>query len=477
MIKNEIQFILNDRLTKVNNFDTNTTVLNYLRESKKLIGTKEGCASGDCGACTSIVVELEDNKLNYKSINTCIMLLYSLHGKQLITVEHLANDRLHPVQQSMVDNHGSQCGFCTPGFVMSMFGMYKNKIQPTNNNIDEYLAGNLCRCTGYNSIKKASKKMYSYGKKDKFTSDEKKITKILKSIQKKDVLISNESNKFYIPSNLKNLINYTIKSSNFEFVSGGTDLALEITKKNKTINSLIYLGNNKDLNYVNIKNNYLNIGSSTPINKLIPVLKKYYPSFASMFYRYGSTQIRNVATIGGNLGSASPIGDTLPILLVLNAKLVLQGKKQRIINTNNYFKSYRKTSLQSNEFIKEIQIPILKKHILKCYKISKRHDDDISSVFVAYLLNLQKNLIIDIQIAFGGMAAIPKVASKTQKFLKDKEFNLSNLNKSRKFIEDDFKPLTDMRASKQYRKLVSKNLIERFFIEVKTNKSHTIESI
>ena len=161
MIKNEIEFILNDELIKINNVDTNVSVLNYLRIDKRLTGTKEGCASGDCGACTAIIAELKNNKLEYKAINTCIMFLYSLHGKQLITVEHLSNSKLHPVQQSMVDNHGSQCGFCTPGFVMSMFGMYKDKVKPSNQNIDEYLAGNLCRCTGYNSIKKAAKKMLS----------------------------------------------------------------------------------------------------------------------------------------------------------------------------------------------------------------------------------------------------------------------------------------------------------------------------
>lgn len=470
MIKNEIEFILNDELIKINNVDTNFSVLNYLRIDKRLTGTKEGCASGDCGACTAIISELKNNKLEYKAINTCIMFLYSLHGKQLITVEHLSNSKLHPVQQSMVDNHGSQCGFCTPGFVMSMFGMYKDKVKPSNQNIDEYLAGNLCRCTGYNSIKKAAKKMYSYGRKDKFSKNENKIIKLLKKIKHNNVLISKNDNKFYIPINLKNLIQYTQNNKQYKFVTGGTDIALEVTKKNNTINSLIYLGNNKDLNYIKIKKNYINIGSATPINKIIPILKKYYPSFAEMFNRYGSTQIRNVASIGGNLGSASPIGDSLPALLALNAKLILQSKNQRSLDIKDFFKAYRKTALKNKEFIKEIRIPILKSHIFKCYKISKRIDDDISSLFVAYLMKLKNNIIIDINIAYGGMDSIPNFAFKTQKYLIGKEFNLKNIDKSKQMIEKDFTPLTDVRASSTYRKLVSKNLMDRLFLEINNNK-------
>ena len=470
MIKNEIDFILNDELIKINNVDTNVSVLNYLRIDKRLTGTKEGCASGDCGACTAIIAELTNNKLEYKAINTCIMFLYSLHGKQLITVEHLSNSKLHPVQQSMVDNHGSQCGFCTPGFVMSMFGMYKDKVKPSNQNIDEYLAGNLCRCTGYNSIKKAAKKMYSYGRKDKFSKNENKIIKLLKKIKHNDILISKNNNKFYIPLNLKNLIQYTQNNKQYKFVTGGTDIALEVTKKNNNINPLIYLGNNKDLNYIKIKRNYINIGSATPINKIIPILKKYYPSFADMFDRYGSTQIRNVASIGGNLGSASPIGDSLPALLALNAKLILQSKNQRLLDIKDFFKAYRKTALKNKEFIKEIRIPILKSHIFKCYKISKRIDDDISSLFVAYLMKLKNNIIIDINIAYGGMDSIPNFAFKTQKYLIGKEFNLKNIDKSKQMIEKDFTPLTDVRASSTYRKLVSKNLMDRLFLEINNNK-------
>ena len=316
--------------------------------------------------------------------------------------------------------------------------------------------------------------MYSYGKYDKFSKNEKITIKLLKSINKNDVIIDNNKKQFYIPSNLNNLIKETQKLSKFKFLSGGTDLALEVTKQNKDINSLIYLGNNKDLNYIAIKNNYLHVGAATPINDLIPILKNIYPSFADMYYRYGSIQIRNVATIGGNLASASPIGDSSPALLALNSSLLIQGKIQREVHINKFFKSYRKTALKNKEFIKEIKIPIFKNCIFKCYKVSKRFDDDISSVFVAFLLNLKKNLIIDINIAFGGMAATPKLASKTQKFLIGKEFNYNNINKSKKIIKNDFSPLSDMRASSHYRHIVSQNLLERFYLEVKNKRSKTL---
>ena len=198
MIKNEIKFVLDQELITINNIDPNITVLNYLRDLKNLRGTKEGCASGDCGACTAVIAELINNKLVYKSINTCIMFLYNLHGKQLITVEHLKNNnKLHPVQQSMIDYNGSQCGFCTPGFIMSMFSMFKNKEPINKKNIDEYLAGNLCRCTGYKPIHIATKKMYSYGRSDQFSKNEKKIINKLKSINNKSVYIKYFDKDFF----------------------------------------------------------------------------------------------------------------------------------------------------------------------------------------------------------------------------------------------------------------------------------------
>ena len=291
----EINFILNQDLIKINNIDPNTTVLNYLRENINLRGTKEGCASGDCGACTAVIAEINNDKLIYKSINTCIMFIYNLHGKQLITVEHLKNNnKLHPVQKSMVDFGGSQCGFCTPGFIMSMFSMYKNKVTANKKNIDEHLAGNLCRCTGYKPIYIATKKMYEYGKKDHFLQNEKKIINKLKLIKQKNVHIKYLNKEFYIPTNLDELKEIINKRKDSRFLSGGTDLALEVTKKRKSIDSYIYLGNNHDLKYLKINNNSIKIGSATPINDTLHTFKKYYPSLVSMYLRYGSSQIRNV---------------------------------------------------------------------------------------------------------------------------------------------------------------------------------------
>ena len=471
----EVSFILNQDIVKIKDIDPDITVLNYLREIKNLRGTKEGCASGDCGACTAVIAELVNNKLKYKSINTCIMFIYNLHGKQLITVENLKDNlKLHPVQKSMIEYGGSQCGFCTPGFIMSMFSMFKNKVIPNKENIDEHLAGNLCRCTGYNPIYLATKNMYSYGKSDHFSKNEKKIINKLKSIKDKDVAINFLDKKFFIPSNLNSLKENINQSKNYNFLSGGTDLALEITKKRKSFDSIIYLGNNNDLKYTKVIDNNIVIGCATPINDTLSILNKYYPSIKKMYMRYGSSQIRNVATIGGNLANASPIGDSAPALISLDSSLTIEGKKTRTIKLKDFFISYKKTVLEKNEFLKEVIIPVHKDTIFKCYKISKRFDDDISAVFMAINMKIKDQIINKISITFGGMADIPKSAINTEKFLKRKKYNYKNILLAKEYLSKDFNPISDMRASKNYRNLISQNLLEKFYYESTTKKNISV---
>ena len=466
-----IKFILNNESITINNIDTNTTVLEYLRNYKNLKGTKEGCASGDCGACTAVTAEVKNNSLKYKSINTCITFLYTLHAKQLLTVEHIESKYLHPVQQSMVDNDGAQCGFCTPGFIMSMYAMHKNKINPTNSNINRYLSGNLCRCTGYRPIKDAIKNLKKY---KSLNSDSSVILKKLKRIKVNDVVLTNSKSKFFIHNNLETFKKDFIKSNNPSLLVGGTDLSLEITKKRKNLEEIFYLGHNKDLNFVRIKNNNLHIGAATPINDILQSLKKYYPEFYEMFERYGSEQIRNVASLGGNIGSASPIGDSLPVLISLDTKLVLDGNKSRKVSMGDYFVGYRQTKLRKKEFIKEIIIPLKSKNnTLKCYKISKRIDDDISSVFMAINTEIKNNKFKTIKIVCGGMAAFPKIAKKTETYLKNKKINFDNIAKAKKIISKEFSPLNDVRSSKNYRTKIVSNLLDRFLNEY-NNKRVTV---
>ena len=462
MLNSKIEFVLNNKLVSIKDLDTNTTVLNYLRNEKNLTGTKEGCASGDCGACTAVIGELKENKIEYRSINTCITFLYTLNGKQLVTVENLGNGVLHPVQKAMVESDGSQCGFCTPGIVMSMYCMYENKVKPTNENIDKYLSGNLCRCTGYIPIKNSIKNMYSYKKSN---SNQKNIITLLKKIKRNDIMIENNESRFFVHYNLKGLIKDYQKNKNSYLLVGGTDLALEVTKKRNNLRNIFYIGSNKELNFINIKSKNIHIGSATPISDIMPELEKIYPTFSKMFERYGSEQIRNSASLGGNLGSASPIGDSLPVLIALNSQIVIQGKKQKTMLLDDYFISYRKTKLKKSEFIKEIIIPINKENILRCYKISKRIDDDISSVFMAINANIKNNTFKSIKIVCGGMAEIPKIAKLTQKYLLNRKFNAENINEAKNIIAQEFNPIDDMRASKEYRKKISQNLLERFLHE------------
>ena len=473
MISSTVKFLLNDKILEINNADPNQTILTYIRTELKKTGTKEGCAEGGCGACTVVIGELVNEEIKYSAINSCISFVPSLNGKQLLIVEDLVSNigKLHPVQNAMVKFHGSQCGFCTPGFVMSLFSMFKNNKSYDSELIKDSISGNLCRCTGYRPIIDAARSLNKVDKKDKFSKNKSKTIKLLKKINSNNFYIKNEDKKFFSPKTIKDLKNIIKKNSNFNFIAGGTDLSLKVTKEKKEIPCIINLKEIKELDFIKINKNYIEVGAATSLIKFENEIKKYYPDFYLVLKRYGSVQIRNVGTIGGNIATASPIGDTLPILLSLDAKILIEGpNKSRFLPINNFFIGYRKTKLKKNEFIRSIKIPLFKKNIFKAYKISKRFDDDISSLCASFNIEVNNNKIKNILIAFGGMAEIPKRAKYCEKILKNKDLSIDVFLNAGDNLEKDFSPINDMRATKNYRMEVAKNLLIKCFYEIKNNK-------
>ena len=472
MTSNRIKFIYKNKIHEVINPDPNETILNYVRKKLNKTGTKEGCAEGGCGACTLVLGELKKNKIYYKAINSCIAFVPILDGKQLILVEDLSSDgNLHPVQKAMVDFNGSQCGFCTPGFVMSIFAMYKNNSTYNENIIKDSIQGNLCRCTGYKPIVDAAKSLSKKKKIDQFSRYKKNTLSLLKKIKSTNIEIINDNKRYFAPKSLKQLKKIIKKEKNFQLISGGTDLSLMVTKERKDLNSLIYMNSIDELNYIKEKNGYIEVGAATPLIEFESYIEKYFPDFSNILRRYGSVQIRNVCTIAGNLGTASPIGDTLPMLLSLDSKVVISDKnKNKILPLNDFFISYRKTKLKRGQFIHSVKIPILRKNIFKAYKISKRIDDDISSVCASFNFEINNNKIKNIKIAYGGMSSIPKRAFKCEKILSNSILSIKTINKAKRTLEKDFKPITDVRASKEYRMEIAKNLLEKCFIEITEKK-------
>jgi len=473
MTSSTLKFVWENKIHSISNIDPNETILNYVRLNLKKTGTKEGCAEGGCGACTVVLGDLKNNKIDYQAINSCIAFVPSLEGKQLILVEDLVskNGALHAVQEAMVNYHGSQCGFCTPGFVMSLFAMYKNFSSYNKENIQDSISGNLCRCTGYRPIVDAAKSLNNVNRLDQFDKNKKKIISLLKKINSENLIIQNRNKKYFSPKNI-NELKKTIKDNpNSIFLSGGTDLSLNVTKGRKDINNIISLNLIKELKFIKERNGNIEVGAATSLIEFELFIKKYYPDFNAILKRYGSVQIRNVATIAGNIATASPIGDTLPLLLSLDAKVVLQKiSKKTILPLNNFFVSYRKTKLKKGQFIHSIIIPIFKKNIFKAYKISKRIDDDISSVCASFNLEINNKKIKNIKIAYGGMAPIPKRAINCEKTLINSSFSEESFEKAKKNLEKDFRPINDTRATKDYRMEVAKNLLMKCFIEIKKNK-------
>ena len=478
MVSDTIQFLLNNKIHKIKNPDPNKTILNYIRDDLKKTGTKEGCAEGGCGACTIVLGELDKGKMNYKSINACISFLPILNGKQLILVEDLADsNRPHIVQEAMVKFHGSQCGFCTPGFTMSLFSMYKNYKSINNEVVEEVLSGNLCRCTGYRPIIEAAKSLNNKKDYDQFRRNQNKTISLLRKIKDVDIEINYQGKKYFAPKTIPNLKKLLKKYPNAKILSGGTDLSLEVTKFRKEIKIIISLNSINKLNFIKKGKNLLEIGATTSLFEFQNLIKKYFMDFYDVLKRYGSLQIRNVGTIAGNIATASPIGDMLPLLLSLDAKIVIYGtNKKKIYSLNQFFISYRKTKLKKGEFIYSIKIPLNRENVFKAYKISKRFDDDISSVCGSFSFLIKKNRITKAAIAYGGMSEIPKRALTIEKNLINSEFSENTFSRAVDLMNKDFSPLDDMRASKNYRLTVAKNLLLKAFYEIKDKKNIRIHS-
>lgn len=477
MANNQIQFLLNDTLTTLSGIDPNTTILQYLRQHQHKSGTKEGCASGDCGACTVVVAEAVAGKLRYKSLNACISLLPSLHGKQLITVEDLQDGEcLHPVQQAMVDFHGSQCGFCTPGFIMSLFALHKNFPEPSKHQTLEALAGNLCRCTGYRAIVDAAAAAKNHGA-DQFDRNAEQTIATLNSITKDAMAqLSQGAEQAFSPLSLSQLSQIMLDNPQARLVAGGTDIVLEITQMHKNLGTIVYVGNVPELQKFEEHDDKFVIGAALPYSEFTPHLAAHYPEFGDMIERIGSLQIRNQGTLGGNIGNASPIGDTPPVLIALDAKLNLRcGDEVRQIPLQDYFVDYKVTSQQTSEFIESIEVPkpASKAQQLKVYKISKRFDDDISAVLAAFNLTIENDVITGARVAFGGMAGIPARAAQCEQALNGQPFTQATIDAAKAKLGNDFTPMSDVRASKDYRMTVAQNLLQKAFIEISQPQTNT----
>jgi len=472
-----IRFYYQGAVREVSNAAPTQTILQHLREDLHCTGTKEGCAEGDCGACTVVVASLQpDGQVEMKAVNSCIQLTPTLDGKALFSVEDLqqANGDLHPVQQAMVECHGSQCGFCTPGFVMSLWGMYLKQEgkapgeKPTRCQVDDALSGNLCRCTGYRPIIDAAMRM---GELPAVAFDRAALASTLAPLQREAMATySAGGQSFYAPRTLDELVQVRADKPQATLLAGSTDIGLWVTKQMRDLGDIIYLGQVEALKRMTEADGFLEIGAGVTLEDAYKAIAAHYPAeLKEMWQRFASLPIRNAGTLGGNVANGSPIGDSMPWLIALGAQVVLRGAGgERAMPLEELYLAYQKKDMQAGEFVQAVRVPLPRAGVqFRTYKLAKRFDQDISAVCAAFAFTFDGDVVKTARIAFGGMAATPKRAAVTEVLLVGKPWNEATVAAAMAAMAEDYAPLSDMRASSAYRMKTAQNLLRRFWFETR----------
>ncbi len=466
---NRIEFILGDKLWRPRIGDPCRTLLEFLREDVGRTGTKEGCAEGDCGACTVLVGEPGDAGMDYQPVNACMVLLPTVHGKHVLTIEDLATPRgeLHPLQDALVRAHGSQCGFCTPGFVMALYAFARAGGGNRESLLDA-VAGNLCRCTGYGAILSVGEDFSHGGVADRWTEAETDIAERLGRLTEPDAIhLDTEQGAYFAPVRLAQLLRLREEHPAAVILAGGTDIALWISKQLRRLDSVIYLGRVAELQAIRHESEQLVVGAGVSYARAFDALTTEYPGLSEMLRRLGSAQIRAQGTIGGNIANGSPIGDMAPALIALGADLELASQRgSRLLPLEDFFLDYGKQDLGADEIVAAVHIPkAVAAGRFAVYKLAKRFDQDISSVCAAFHITVDDSRIVAARIAFGGMAATPKRALSTEARLLGKAWRSATFEDAAEGLSLEFSPISDLRAGEQYRRLAAGNLLRRFFLQ------------
>ena len=485
-----LRFLLNGEPVTVAGVAPQTTLLEFLREHRRLTGTKEGCAEGDCGACTVVLAEPGDGgaPLRWRPVNACIRLLPSVAGRAVFTVEALAPaaGALHPVQRALVDAHASQCGFCTPGFAMSLFGLYKNAHRPSRGAIEDALSGNLCRCTGYRPIVAAAQAMYDVDPAEAgggwrgpgvaadgsrvVSRDEESLAAQLAALAAPETLLYEAcGRRWWAPRTGDALADILAAQPSARIVAGATDVGLWVTKELRDVGDLVYTGDAGELARIGESATHVSIGAAATLGDAFAALDASWPELRETWSRFASVPIRNSGTLGGNVANGSPIGDSMPVLMALGATVVLRrGDATRELAVEDFYVGYRKTALQPSEFVVEVRVPRRAPGtLLRAYKVGKRYDQDISAVFACVALVVADGRIASARIGCGGVAATPRRATATEAALAGRAWDDATAEAAARTLAGEFAPIDDMRASAAYRRAVLANLLRRFRAETR----------